>query len=222
MEKKREAERKERIKKLNAELAKIYPEAHCVLDFSNSWELMVAVQLSAQCTDKRVNEVTKVLFKKYPTLTSYTKADLKEFEQDIYSTGYYRNKAKNILSTARVVKNELKGNLPQTMEGMLALAGVARKTANVVLGIGFGIVEGVVVDVHMVRFVRRFDLSDYKDPVRIERDLMSILPKSQWLLFTYRVVDYGRIQGSPRLKDEHAKDPLTMIYPPAKGYWPRS
>ena len=218
---KKKQERKDRVKKLNAKLGRMFPDAHCVLRFSSPWELMVAVQLSAQCTDKRVNEVTKTLFKKYRTLAAYAKADAKVFEKDIYPTGYYRNKTKNILGTARMVREKLNGRLPRTMKEMLLLPGVARKTANVVLGVGFGVVEGIVVDVHMVRFARRFDLSDYQDPVRIERDLMEIMPKTHWLLFSYRVVEYGRAYGNPRAKDMHDTDPLVSLYPSAKGYFPR-
>jgi len=207
-------ERKERILKLNKALAKLFPKAHIALTYGNDWELLVAVILSAQCTDKKVNEITAELFKKYRTLNDYLKADPREFEKDIHSAGFFRNKTKNILGAAKIVKEKYGGALPQTMTEMLHIPGVARKTANVVLGNAHGVVEGIAVDTHVLRFVSRFDLSDYKDPVRIERDLMALLPKKEWFPFTYRVIDYGRTLAPARIYDT-SKDPLIKIYPPA-------
>ncbi len=200
--------------KLDHELKKLFPKAHIALDFSNEWELLVAVILSAQCTDKKVNEVTAVLFKKYKTLDDYVHADPARFEQDIRATGFFRNKTKNILGAAKVIKEKFGGRLPRTMAEMVTIPGVARKTANVVIGNAFGAVEGIAVDTHVIRFVRRFDLSDHKDAVKIERDLMELLPKSEWLGFTYRVIDYGRTIA-PARKYDTSLDPLIKIYPPA-------
>ncbi len=200
--------------KLDHELKKLFPKAHIALDFSNEWELLVAVILSAQCTDKKVNEVTAALFKKYKTLDDYVHADPAEFEQDIHATGFFRNKTKNILGAAKVIKEKFGGKLPHTMAEMVTIPGVARKTANVVMGNVFGAVEGIAVDTHVIRFVQRFDLSDHKDAVKIERDLMELLPKKEWPGFTYRVIDYGRTIA-PARKYDTSLDPLIKIYPPA-------
>lgn len=207
-------ERKERIQKLNRALKKLYPVALIELNFSNPWELMVAVQLSAQSTDKGVNKITEKLFKKYRTLEGYIKADLRIFEQDIFASGFYRNKAKNILGAAKMVKEEFGGVLPKTIGEMLRLPGVARKTATVVLKEAHGVVAGITVDTHVIRFVQRYDLSDYKDPVRIEKDLMQLLPKREWGIFTHRIIHYGRYLAPARTYDT-TKDPLIKIYPPA-------
>lgn len=207
-------ERKARIQKLNRALKKLYPRAAIELNFKTPWELMVAVQLSAQSTDKGVNKITEKLFKKYKKLEDYVRADRQEFEQDIFASGFYRNKAKNILAAARMVKQEFKGKLPNTIEEMLRFPGVARKTATVVLKEAHGVVAGITVDTHVIRFVQRYDLSDYKDAVRIERDLMELLPKREWGAFTHRVIHYGRYLAPARRYDT-TKDPLVKIYPPA-------
>ncbi len=202
-------------------LEKLYPEAHIALNFKNNWELLVAVQLSAQCTDTMVNRVTETLFKKYRKLDDYIPATQAEFEKDIFQTGFYRNKARNILAAAKIVKEKFGGKIPKTMEEMLTIPGVARKTANVVLGNAHGVFNGIAVDTHVKRFATRFDLSDYKDPVRIERDLMQILPKREWFVFTYRLIDYGRAvcPARPHLCEVH---PLTKIYPNAAQIWPKA
>ena len=207
-------ERKKRIEKLNVALKKLFPDAKIALNYKNPLELLVAVILSAQCTDKKVNEITAKLFKKHKTLNGYIKADVHEFEQDIRQTGFYRNKAKNILATAQMIKKEFGGEVPKTMERLLKLPGVARKTANVVLGNAYGVVEGIAVDTHVIRFVVRYDLSDHKDAVKIERDLMELLPKKEWFPFTYRVINYGRTLAPARPHDT-VGDPLVKIYPPA-------
>ena len=212
-------ERKERLRKLNKKLKKLFPAAKMALKYKNNWELLVAVILSAQCTDKKVNEVTEKLFKKYKNLDAYVKADPREFEQDVHSTGFYRNKAKNILGAAKMIKEKFKGKLPKIMEEMLTIPGVARKTANVVLGNAYGVVEGIAVDTHVRRFTIRFDLSDSKDPVRIERDLMELLPKSEWFKFTYRIIEYGR-HIAPAHKPDSPDDPLLKIYPETATRWP--
>ena len=207
-------ERKARIQKLNRALKKLYPNAVIELNFSNPWELMVAVQLSAQSTDKGVNKITEKLFKKYKKLDDYVAADPKEFEQDIFASGFYRNKARNILAAAKMVKTEFKGKLPNTIEEMLRLPGVARKTATVVLKEAHGVVAGITVDTHVIRFVQRYDLSDFQDAVRIERDLMELLPKKEWGTFTHRIIHYGRYLAPARRYDT-TLDPLVKIYPPA-------
>lgn len=214
-------ERKIRIRKMLAKLKALFPNAGMALNYKSNFELLVSVILSAQCTDKKVNEVTKDLFKKYKKLDDYISVDIKEFEQDIKSTGFYRNKAKNILATAKIIKEKHSGRLPKTMEEMLELPGVARKTANVVLGNAYGIVEGIAVDTHVRRFVIRYDLSDYKDPINIERDLMKIVPRKYWFLITYYLIEYGREICTSRRHDCQ-NHPLTKIYPGANKIWPRS
>lgn len=201
-------------------LKKLYPHPKMALHYRNNWELLVAVILSAQCTDKKVNEVTKALFKKYRTLDDYVKAKQPAFERDIHSTGFYRNKAKNILAAAKIVKKRFGGKLPKTMEEMLTIPGVARKTANVVLGNAYGIVEGVAVDTHVRRFALKFDLSDSGDPIQIERDLMELLPKKEWFLITYRLIGYGR-DICPARPHPCVSHPLTKVYPPAARRWPK-
>ena len=207
-------ERRARIQKLHRALKKLFPNAGIELTFKNPLQLLVAVQLSAQCTDKMVNRVTEKLFKKYKTLDNYVKAKPEEFEQDIKSSGFYRNKTKNILAAAKIIKKEFKGKVPKTIEEILQLPGVARKTATVVLKEAYGITAGVTVDTHVIRFVQCFDLSDHKNPVKIERDLMALLPRHEWSHFTHRVIHYGRYMAPARRHDT-TKDPLIKIYPPA-------
>lgn len=215
------ADRRRRAVRISQVLNTLFPNAKIALNFKNNWELLVAVELSAQCTDKKVNEVTEGLFKKYKTLDEYVRANPREFEDDIKPTGFYRNKTKNILAAARIVREKFGGRIPDTMEELLTIPGVARKTANVILGNAFGKSEGIAVDTHVRRFAIRFDLSDYKDPVRIERDLMEIFPKSEWNTITYGLIDYGRTMCHARPHDcrEH---PLTKIYPKAAEIWPKA
>lgn len=213
--------RKKRAQKILAVLKKLFPHAGMALRYSNTWELLVAVMLSAQCTDKKVNEVTARLFKKYPTLDSYVRAKPGEFEKDIHSTGFFRAKTKNILSAAKIIKEKFGGHVPRTMADLLELPGVARKTANVVLGNAYGVVEGVAVDTHVRRFARKFDLTDFSDPKKIEQDLMILFPKKEWFLLTYRLIEYGRQICTAR-KHECAGHPLTRIYPEAAHRWPRA
>lgn len=221
MSPKKLTERKKRITKMSNKLRKLFPNAHIALNYSTNWELLVAVVLSAQCTDTMVNKVTAELFKKYTALDDYVRADIKEFEQDITSTGFYRNKAKNILVAAQQVKEEFGGEVPSTMDELLTLPGVARKTANVVLSNAFGKNVGIAVDTHVRRFVIRFDLSDYTDPVRIERDLMELLPQKEWNNITYGLIEYGR-EVCPARKHDCANHPLTKLYPPAAHIWPKA
>ena len=180
----------------------LFPNAKIVLRYGNNWELLVAVILSAQCTDKKVNEVTEKLFKKYPALTDYVDANPHELEQDIRPTGFFRNKTKNILAAAKMVKEKFGGKLPKTMKEMLEIPGVARKTANVVLGNAYGIVEGIAVDTHVLRLSKLLGLTKHTDPVKVERDLMSLLPKKEWFNFTYCMIDYGRKFCTARCKHE--------------------
>ena len=208
-------ERKARYHKLDRALKKLFPHATTELSFKTPWQMMVAVQLSAQCTDKLVNRVTKELFKKYKTLSDYNKANRKQFARMIRSVTYANNKARNILAAAQVVKEKFKGKLPKTIEEMVTIPGVGRKTANVVLGEIYGICEGITVDTHVIRFVNRFNLSDHRrDAVKIERDLMEIVPKKEWPHFTHRVIHYSRYLAPARVYDT-SKDPLIKIYPQA-------
>ena len=203
-------ERKSKAAKIIKKLKELFPDATIALNYSNNWELLVAVILSAQCTDKKVNEVTAKLFKKYRKLDDYVSANPKEFEADIHSTGFYHNKTKNILAAAKMVREVFKGRVPKTMEELLRIPGVARKTANVVLGTAYGVVEGIAVDTHVIRLANLLGLTDHKDPVKIERDLMDILPKEEWIGFTYRLIDYGR-KYCPARPHDHAQCPLSDI-----------
>src|SRR3989344_7291228 len=202
------SERIKRAIKITKTLKKLFPKAKIVLNYGNNWELLVAVVLSAQCTDKKVNEVTEKLFKKYRTLDDYVHASPKEFERDIYSTGFYKNKTKNILAAAKMLKENFGGKGPNTMEEILMLPGVARKTANVVLGNAYGVVEGIAADTHVRRLSRLLGLTNETDPVKIERDLMVILPKKEWFGFAYRLIDYGR-KYCPARPHDHARCPLS-------------
>ncbi len=206
---------------MNAVLQKIYPNPKIALNYSNTWELLVAVMLSAQCTDERVNKVTASLFKKYPTIASYRDATQREMEKAVFQCGFYRNKAKNIRGAARVVIEQFGGEIPKTMEELITIPGVARKTANVVLSNAFQIHEGIAVDTHVRRFAIRFDLSDFTDPVRIERDLMDIMPKKEWWGFNHRLVHYGR-DYCPARKHDCMQHPLTPLYPESAEIWPKS
>jgi len=188
------------------------------LNYKNPLQLLVAVILSAQCTDKRVNEVTKELFKKYKKIDDYANAKLPDFEKDIKSTGFYKNKAKNILELIKIVVKKHNGKVPKTMEDLVSLPGVGRKTANVVLSHAFGIVVGVVVDTHIKRFSYRFDLSDYLDAAKIENDLMQELPKKDWTKFSDYLIKYGR-EICPAKIHDCSNHPLTKIYPTASHRW---
>jgi len=198
----------EKARLIFGELKKLFPEAKMMLRYGNNWELLVAVELSAQCTDKKVNEITPALFKKYPTLADYVKAKPSEFEKDVYQSGFYKNKTKNILAAAKLVSEKFGGKIPRTMEEILTIPGVARKTANVVLGNAYGIVEGIAVDTHVKRMARLWGLSKEMSPEKIEKDLMELLPKEEWKDFSYRVIEYGRRYCTARVK-EHEGCPLS-------------
>lgn len=183
---------KEKISKIINLLKKEYPDAHIALKFSNPLELLVATVLSAQCTDVTVNRVTTALFKKYKTAKDYANADTKEFEQDIRSTGFYHNKAKNIINAAKLIVERYSGRVPDTMERLITLPGVARKTANIVLFNAFNKIEGIAVDTHVRRLSQRLTLTENEDPEKIEQDLMTLIPKGMWGKFSYLLIDHGR------------------------------
>ena len=213
-------ERKNRAQEIVKKLRELFPKAAIVLKYKNAWELLVAVRLSAQCTDKKVNEVTEKLFKKYRTLADYVNADLKEFEQDVKPTGFYRAKAKSILEAARIVNGKFGGKVPDTMEELLTLPGIARKSANVILGNACGKVEGIAVDTHVMRLSQKLGLTNHKDPVKIEQDLMKLLPKKDWFFFTYGIIEYGRHICPKRRHKDCASHPLSKLYPLAANLWP--
>lgn len=192
-------------------LARLYPNPKCALHYRTSWQLLVAVILSAQCTDKKVNEVTEKLFKKYKTLDDYVSAVPAEFERDIYSTGFYRAKAKNILAAAKAIKKEFGGKLPKTMGEMVSIPGVGRKTANVVLGELYGSTEGIAVDTHVIRLSRLLGLTKHTDATKIERDLLKIVPEKDRVRFSHSLILYGR-EYCPAKKHDHKKCPLMRFY----------
>lgn len=178
--------------KILGALKKQYSGAKITLSYGNNIQLLVAVILSAQCTDKKVNEVTEKLFKKYKTAGDFASADQKIFEKEIKSCGFYRMKAKSIIASAKKIQEEFGGKVPNTMKEILTLHGVARKTANVVLGNAYGVVDGIAVDTHVKRFAGYCGLSKHHDPVKIERDLMKSFPKKDWFKATYMIIDHGR------------------------------
>lgn len=202
---------KARARKIIQKLKRLFPDAKIALQYGTNWELLVAVMLSAQCTDKKVNEVTAKLFKKYRKLDDYLKAKPKEFEKDIKPTGFYRAKAKNILAAAKMVKEKFGGNLPRTMAEMLKIPGVGRKSANVILGNAYGVVEGIAVDTHVLRLAKKLGLTNHADPLKVERDLMAIIPKKDWYKITYLLIDFGR-KYCPARPHDHKQHPLSEFY----------
>ena len=186
------AERRARVARILEILNQMFPDVTCALHHQDPWQLLVATILSAQCTDKRVNEVTPGLFRKYPTVRDFANVSQAELAVDIRSTGFFNNKSKSIIGAARKVLGEFNGAVPQTIDEMLSIPGAARKTANVVLGTAYGIASGVVVDTHVQRIARRLDLTKNSDPVKIERDLMETIPKDRWILFSHQVIHHGR------------------------------
>src|ERR1700683_1532565 len=182
------AERKARVQQILAMLDQMYPGATCALHHSNAWELLVATILSAQCTDKRVNMVTPGLFRKYPTIQDFANASQEELAQDIKSTGFFNNKARSVIGAAKKILSDFGGEVPEDMDKLLTVPGVARKTANVVLGTAFGIASGIVVDTHVQRISQRLDLTKETDPVKIERDLMKIIPPDRWIRFSHQII----------------------------------
>lgn len=182
----------EQVTAIVAELRRLYPDAKCSLNFSTPLELLVATQLAAQCTDERVNIVTEKLFRKYRSVEDYATVSQEELELDIKSTGFYRNKAKNIRTACQRIITEFGGEVPRTMLALLSLAGVARKTANVVLGNAFGIVEGFTVDTHNMRLARRFGWTKSTDAGKVEQELMRIVPQQDWLDLSHLLIYHGR------------------------------
>lgn len=182
----------ERIPKVLRLLFKQHPDAHCELVYQNAFELLCAVILSAQCTDKRVNLVTPALFIRYPTPVALAQAEQKDVERLIHSTGFYRNKAKHLVGMARMLMAKFHGEVPNQMEDLLLLPGVARKTANVILGTWFKQNEGFVVDTHVLRLTKRLGWTRHRDPIRVERDMMRLVPKKQWTRFAHTLVIHGR------------------------------
>jgi endonuclease-3 len=194
----------ERIAEILDVLARTYPGAECALLHRNAWELVVATVLSAQCTDARVNMVTPGLFKKFPTPEAFAKAPLVEIEEEIRSTGFYHNKAKSISGAAKKLIEEFGGNVPKTLNELLRLPGVARKTGNVVLGVAFGLAEGIVVDTHVLRLSRRLELTTATEPKQVEQDLIGIIPRERWISFSHELIHHGRlicIARKPRCVD---------------------
>lgn len=185
-------ELKKRILEIIKRLKKEYPHAKIALEFSNPIEILVATILSAQCTDVMVNKITESLFKKYKTVKDYASTDIKKFEQEIRSTGFYHNKAKNIINAAKMIMEKFGGKIPGTMEDLMTLPGVARKTANIVIGNAFGKIEGIAVDTHVRRLSQRLGLSSTDDPVKIEQDLMKLVPRDEWFRVSYILIDHGR------------------------------
>ena len=183
---------RERVSEILKRLDHLYPDVTCALTHKDPWELLVATILSAQSTDVRVNMVTPELFKKYPTVQHFAKLEPQQLEADIRSTGFFRNKSKSVVGAARRVVNEYGGKVPETMEDLLTLPGVARKTANVVLGTWFKKAEGLVVDTHVHRISRRLELTKNDDPKKIEQDLMATIPREKWILFSHQVIWHGR------------------------------
>jgi endonuclease-3 len=196
----------ERMARIFAALDQLFPHAECALQHANAFQLLVATILSAQCTDERVNKVTPVLFAKYPTPADFAALHQEVLENDIRSTGFFRNKARSIIGAARMLVTEFTGEVPQNMEQLLSLPGVARKTANVVLGTAYGIASGVVVDTHVFRIARRLKLTRENTPEKVEQDLMKIVPRERWISFSHQVIWFGR-------KICEARKPLCLSCP---------
>lgn len=184
--------KKEKVAEILIELKKLFPTAKTALIYSSPWELLVAVILSARNTDKKVNEVTEKLFKKYKTIDDYRNADINKLEKDLSQLGLFRQKAKFIKTSAQMISEKYNGKIPKKMEELIELPGVGRKTANIVLGNVYGIVEGIAVDTHVTRLSKLFGLTENTNPDKIEKDLMKILPKGEWFDFTNRMIAYGR------------------------------
>lgn len=181
-----------KVSEIIERLKKEYPHTKTALMFRNPLEILVATILSAQCTDKQVNKVTPAIFRKYKTAKDYANADIKVFDQEIKSTGFHRNKAKNIINTGKIISHKFNNKVPDSMSELLSLPGVARKTANIVLGNAYNIIEGIAVDTHVKRLSKRIGLSKNTDPKKIEQDLMKLIPESEWFNITNLFIDHGR------------------------------
>jgi endonuclease III len=186
------AERRARVDFILRGLDEMYPNVTCALEHRDPWQLLVATILSAQCTDKRVNLVTPGLFAKYPTPRDFAAVRPEALANDIRSTGFFNNKAKSIVGAAKKIVNEFGGKVPRTLDELITVPGAARKTANVVLGTAYGIASGIVVDTHVQRISRRLDLTKQTDPVKIEQDLMKVIPQERWILFSHQIIHHGR------------------------------
>ena len=186
------ADKQARLRQILGILDELYPNVTFALSHSNAWELLVATILSAQCTDERVNKVTPGLFAKYPTIQDFAAVRPEVLAVDIYSTGFFNNKAKSIVGAAQTILRDFGGEIPRDLESLLTVPGAARKTANVVLGSGFGIASGVVVDTHVGRIALRLDLTREEHPVKVERDLIAALPRERWILFSHQLIHFGR------------------------------
>ena len=198
-----------RARIISRELKKLFPgKLQTPLHYKTPWQLLVAVILSAQCTDAQVNKVTPRLFKKYPNLHAFASAKQKELEREIFSTGFYRNKARSIIGAAKALGERFEGKLPKTISELLTIPGVGIKTANVVLGHIHGVVEGIAVDTHVRRLARKFGLTQESDPNKIERDLMKLFPKREWWDTAYRLKAYGRVYSPARRGDD---DPISIV-----------
>jgi endonuclease-3 len=198
-------------------LGKMYPNAKCALIFNSAWELLVATILSAQCTDKRVNIVTPPLFKELPTIEDFAKVPPDELEQKIRSTGFFRNKAKNIKAAAQTILDKFKGEVPDSIEKLIQIPGIARKSANVILFVWYGKNEGVIVDTHVIRISQRLGLTKHQNPVKIEQDLMKLYKQKDWGMLSYYFVEHGRaLCKAPTPKCADCK--LNDICPSAKKY----
>lgn len=205
---------RERIKEILKLLKKDYPNPTVALNFSNPLEMLIATILSAQATDVKVNEVTQYLFKKYKTARDYAEVDRTQLENDIRPTGFYHNKAKYLQEACKLIVEEFDGKVPDTMEGLISLPGVARKTANIVISNAFGKIEGIAVDTHVKRLSQRLGLTKNKNPDKIEQDLMAIIPKKDWFQFTYMIIDHGRRICHAK-KPEHDKCVVRELCPSA-------
>lgn len=199
-------DKKKKIQDIVRELKKLYPHAQTELVYKTPLDLVVAVILSAQTTDKQVNKVTEVLFQKYKTIDDYVKTPLEQFQNDIKTIGLYKGKAKNIKALTSIIKEKYNGKIPDTMEKLTALPGIGRKTANIILSTIYGKNEGIAVDTHVTRMSQLFGLTNQKDAVKIEKDLMELLPKEEWSDFSHRMILYGRYYCSARCK--HTDCPL--------------
>lgn len=187
-----------RVRSILQRLDQAYPAATCELHHHNAFQLLVATILSAQCTDARVNQVTPGLFAKYPAPADFAYANPRDIENEIRSTGFFRNKTRSIMGASKKLVEDFAGQVPRTMDELLTLPGVARKTANVVLGTAYGIASGVVVDTHMLRLAKRLDLTKHDDPKKVEQDLMQIIPQDRWILFSHQIIWHGRRVCSAR------------------------
>ncbi len=206
------AKKEERAGDILRRLKRTYPKATIALTYKTNFELLVAVVLSAQCTDKKVNEITPALFAKYKTVSEFANANITELENLIRSSGFYRNKAKSIIGAAKKIERDFGGKVPKTMKEILDVPGIARKSANVVLGNAYGVIDGIAIDTHVGRIAQRLGITDTDKPVKIEQELMTLIPKKDWFRFTYLIIDHGRAICKAQ-RPECARCPLKDICP---------